>query len=500
MILQLGYILHTVPAWKKIYSLRVLVFVEYESEVEEERGRVKALLDKLRIDAKVMVFWLASGNLSTYETIVHGHPSNPETENVVNDCLKNEEWWEELQSYRGGPSTPRPQETVSGRRNPFSTQMVSPDIKERRRHSLVQITDFPKKPTVSQLAKLGVSMGIHTQNLPFDVFSSPDSDLGADSDSDSDSLETMVMDEQFNDADSVSGLEDESAAHPLLATIRRRRSFADVFARGPSPRREKKAKRSCPPTPGSYGTMTADRHRGSDSGVGPATGGGSGSEPPRGILKQERPGLSRHSSAMKFSSHLVPQTTITNEDGAGPRIMFAEAATKTYMERPAFSRQSSFGRGAGDESRGDEAGMDKKVSFAELGSGVTSPARSRRSSMSKVPDNDGDVSLSISGLLASYQLSEDQDSKNGSTYSTQGLPLSFNDIPGRAQHLILNELMRQSSSDTAVMLTTLPIPVENTCQSEEASLAYLSDVEVLCHGLPPVLLVLSNHMTVTVSL
>jgi potassium/chloride transporter 9 len=66
--------------------------------------------------------------------------------------------------------------------------------------------------------------------------------------------------------------------------------------------------------------------------------------------------------------------------------------------------------------------------------------------------------------------------------------------------LILNELMRQNSSDTAVMLTTLPIPQENTCQSEEASLAYLSDVEVLCNGLPPVLLVLSNHMTVTVSL
>ena len=83
-------------------------------------------------------------------------------------------------------------------------------------------------------------------------------------------------------------------------------------------------------------------------------------------------------------------------------------------------------------------------------------------------------------------------------YAT-GLAL-FNDLPSRAQHLILNELMRQNSGDSAVILTTLPIPEEGTSKSEEASLKYLSDIEVLCHELPPVLLVLSNNMTVTVSL
>jgi potassium/chloride transporter 9 len=176
--------------------------------------------------------------------------------------------------------------------------------------------------------------------------------------------------------------------------------------------------------------------------------------------------------------------------------MFAEAETRT--ERPALSRHSSYGRGAGaEQGSGATTPVDKRVSFAETTPDTRSPARSRRSS---IDDGSGDASLNITGLLASYQLSEDEDSKNGSSYSTQALSLSFNDLPSRAQHLILNELMRQNSSDTAVMLTTLPIPQENTCQSEEASLAYLSDVEVLCNGLPPVLLVLSNHMTVTVSL
>jgi len=479
------------------------VFVEYESEVEEERGRVKALLDKLRIDAQVLVFYLASGNLSTYETVIHGHFTNPETDNLVNECLKKEEWWEDLQAYRGSRSAREDQEfasiahvmgSASGRPGPYNPPS---DPRERRRHSLAQLAELPKKPSMSQLVKWGVNMGIHTQNLPSSVFDSSDSDLDGDSDSDSDSFEA---DAHFTDLESIPSA-DDAARRPLLATVRRRRSFADVFARAKGQRREKKLKRAQSPTKGSYGTMSERRH--SDAGAEANRQGSKGSassQTPRGILKPERPPLSRHgSSAPRFSSNLVPQMTITNEDGAGPRIMFAEAEART--ERPTFSRQSSYGRGSGAErSSGTTTPVDKRVSFAETAPDTKSPARSRRSSISRGSDSGGDASLDIPGLLASYQLSADDDNKNGSSYSTQGLSLSFNDLPGRAQHLILNELMRQNSSDTAVMLTTLPIPQENTCQSEEASLAYLSDVEVLCNGLPPVLLVLSNHMTVTVSL
>ncbi|AEO63347.1 uncharacterized protein THITE_2108456 [Thermothielavioides terrestris NRRL 8126] len=507
LILQLGYILHTVPAWKKVYKLRVLVFVEYEGEVEEERGRVKALLEKLRIDAQVLVFWLASGHLSTYDHIIHGHFTNRETEKLVNECLRNQEWWEELQNYRGSQSMTQSQElasaaqvmeSTSGRPSLYNPHDGPSDGRERRRHSLAQLTELPKKPSMSQLVKWGVSMGIHTQNLPFNVFDSSDTDAGSDSDTESDTSETAVVDYHDDDADSVPGKGDDPARRPLLAAIRRRRSFADIFARVKSPRKERRLKRSRSPLESSYGTIMSDTRTGSDSGMEAARHSRNRSElspAPRGILKPERPPLSRHgSTAMRFSSNLVPETTITNEDGSEPRIMFAEAEART------FSRQSSFGRIASEPGPGGESTTDKKVSFAEAGSAVKSPARSRRSSMSKAQDNGGDALVDIPELLTSYQLSEGEADKNGSSYSTQDLSLSFNDLPSRAQHLILNELMRQNSSDTAVILTTLPIPEENTCQSEEASLAYLSDVEVLCHGLPPVLLVLSNHMTVTVSL
>ncbi|KAK4203727.1 amino acid permease-domain-containing protein [Triangularia verruculosa] len=516
LILQLGFILQTVPAWKAAYRLRVLVFVEYESEVAEEKVRLKTLLNKLRIDAEILVFWLASGELSTYETIIHGHHKSPETENVVNECLKNQEWWEDLQNYRSSQSMTGSQEfasishvveSTSGRPGLYNPHAAPQEGIERRRHSLAQLTELPKKPTVSQLVKMGISMGIHTQNLPFNVFDSSDSDIGIDSDSDSDSSVTAGVDGTFNDADSVASDGEGQIRRPLLTAIRRRRSYADVLAPAPrTPRKERRSKGSHSSTPRSYGSITPIPRTASDLSVDQSNKGGDRSLSPqakRGILKPERPPLARQgSTAPRFSSNLVPQTTITNEDGTGPRIMFAE---DSGTRSPAFSRRGSVSNLAarmGEDAPllgGDENVTDKKVAFAE---GIMSPARSRRNSGSKGQDNAGDASLNIAGLLDSYQLPDDEASgnNNGSSYSTQGLALSFNDLPSRAQHLILNELMHKQSKDTAVLFTTLPIPEENTCQSEEASLAYLSDVEVLCNGLPPTLLILSNNMTVTVSL
>ncbi|CAK7223290.1 hypothetical protein SCUCBS95973_005127 [Sporothrix curviconia] len=190
------------------------------------------------------------------------------------------------------------------------------------------------------------------------------------------------------------------------------------------------------------------------------------------------------SSSMRFSSNIVPETKITNPDDSERTIMFAESPAGERPERPPFSRTNSR------QSR-------RGASFTEEGG--------------------GDITVGIAGLLADYKARQrasgdannDDDSSGGtgSSYSTQDLALSFNDLPSRAQHLILNELMRQQSGtngdDTggaAVLFTTLPIPDEGTHRDERASVQYLSDVELLCQGLPPVLMILSNNMTVTVSL
>ncbi|KAM7219958.1 Amino acid permease domain containing protein [Rhypophila decipiens] len=514
LILQLGYILHTVPAWKRVYDLRVLVFVEYESEVEEERGRVKALLEKLRIEAQVLVFWLASGDLSTYEAIIHGKTVSVETEHSVMECLRDQEWWKELRKIRGSHLMTPAEEITS-----ISYVLESAtgggvgglDGAARRRPSVSHLSELPKKPTISRLARLGVNMGIHTQNLPFKVLQNSDSETEVGSDGESDSSEDS-MDGDFNDSGSVVSEGDVDAVTParvpLLQAVHRRKSSGDMS----NPRSLWKARSSSKHSssssiPRSYGTVTESGQSGHSR-----TGSASQAVAPEPSStpqspRPEKPTLSRHGSSMKFSSMLVPETMIMNEGDSGPRIMFAEDETRSGL-----SRTSSYSRMPGNKNS-DEKGTDqegekgnRKVSFAEFE--VASPARSRKSSFSKragSASGSGDALLDIPELLASYENRGREDDEEataaaGSSYSLQGEALSFNDLPSRAQHLILNELMGQQSKDTAVLFTTLPIPAENTCQSEEASLAYLSNIEVLCNDLPPVLLVLSNNMTVTVSL
>ncbi|KAK3944208.1 hypothetical protein QBC46DRAFT_350940 [Diplogelasinospora grovesii] len=539
LILQLGYILHTVPAWKKAYRIRVLVFVEYESEVEEQRGRVKALLEKLRIEAQILVFWLACGQLLTYEAIVHGHSNSTDTQELVNGCLKDEEWWQDLQAYRGSRPMTASQElaTIANvmestfcRPGVYSPHTGTADAAERRRPSLAQLNELPKKPTVSQLVRMGVNMGIHTQSLPANVFDDSYSESGSESDGDSDTSTATGMDADFNDAASVASEGDANDMHPLLAVIRRRKSHGDVLGPLRSGLKGHRAKQSillgrqsygtiAPPTAvsqneaGPYGPARSPHGRGkgrpgtrSARSASPDVPSSSREDkkshsphPSQDSGKPERPTLSRQgSAAIKFSSLLVPETRITNEDGGGPTIMFADSETRA--ERPSISRNASTGR------LSSKLGSDKKsrnVSFAEPESDpvsrAESPAMSRKNSTSKMMDGSVDALVDIPEILTYYQSQRGEDD-GGSDYSTQGLPLSYNDIPSRAQHLILNELMRQNSTDTAVLFTTLPIPKENTCQSEKASLEYLSDIEVLCNELPPVLLVLSNNATVTVSL
>jgi solute carrier family 12 (potassium/chloride transporters), member 9 len=539
LILQLGYILHTVEAWHRAFRLRVMVFVEYETEVEEERGRLEALLEKLRIQADVNVFWLACGDLESYEAIIHGRSGAATTEILVDEVLKNEPWWGEVQRKRGkGVSMSGSQElasmvniidSTSGRPGTYNPH---DEIWNRRRPSLALQGELPKNPTVSSLARLGVSMGIHTQNLPRKVFRLG-SDSGEESSSEGDSdAEISMLDADFNDDQSAVGEDDVGESIPVRRPIvsDRRRSHEDAILKRPVPQQKRTEDDSSrlldPSSSQTYGTMTQDAHAGSRAlTLRPVTApqhsrnvhhSGSVSAGPvspiRDSMKEavsdpqsvqqsstnlSRPGILRTvSSSMRFTSTVVPETTIIEAEGStGPTIMFAKSNTPSSA-RPGFSRTNSANRFASRLSSElpfqDEAASSFRVAFVE-----TEATSSQQPAPTEEPD---DTHLNIPELVDDYRNRSHNESESGSSYATQDLPLSFNDLPSRAQHLILNELMRQESLDTAVLLTTLPIPEEGTCESEDASIQYLSDVEVLCHELPPTLLVLSNNMTVTVSL
>ncbi len=228
-----------------MYSLRVMVFVEYEAEVEEERGRVEALLEKLRISAEVHVFWLASGDLVTYEAIIQGESDEP-TEQLVDDVMKGSPWWQSIKEIRG--KTPLDATDASAAGPSASRGWKGAAV--RRRPSLPHIEELQKHQTVSALARLGLSMGIRTQKLAGRLstglrYHGDEIEYSSDSDSNSTSDEgDFAVD--FNDVESAASegdLEDldeaDASRRPLLETPIRRKSHGDAIIKRPTLRRKK---------------------------------------------------------------------------------------------------------------------------------------------------------------------------------------------------------------------------------------------------------------------
>ena len=528
LILQLGHILRSVQTWRRVYTLRVIVFVEYAAEVEEETARVRALLEKLRIDAEVLVFYLASGSLNTYELIVNGSTSDIDTEIIVSDALRDEDWWDELQAFRGQTGNLSSSQEFTQIVQILDSTAGRPGVYNPheegvgRRQSVAEVADMPKRPDLGILSKMGVSMGIHTTHINDGVLQDAESESESEYDTEYDSdAGPAIVDEELGVLGTLptpfmeSGSSD-SVSQPLLGRPQ---------GSSPTKKRGRQAESS-----GSYGTLAAsgaaqpamqqipdvkttvvsppnnttsppeafpilgplqvpEFPSGSSRRSRSASPGRDGQHTPReGEATPARPNFSRQSSAARFSSRPVPETKITSEGEGGSKITFAADSTPTTprVERPAFSRHSSLGKFSSrpvPETRvsvGDE-GAARTISFAEQPH-YASRHHSRQGSQ-----------YSTAASFSATEYDEDET-------PTAGVSLSFNDLPSRAQHLILNELMRQHSDDTAVLMTTLPIPSEGTSHDEAATVQYLSDVELLCAELPPTLMVLSNNMTVTVSL
>ena len=470
LILQLGCILDTVPAWKKVYRLRVAVFVEYESDVEEERGRVKTLLTNLRIEAEVLVFWLASGDVKTYQIIVNGDIMAPgkAVEEEVDEVLKEEEWWQDIQKLRGRRGKLTPTEELNNFQGLLNVAPTWPsssfqsgreDSKMKRFEGLKRyLRKAKRRASSSELGNLGVRLGMRTQRL-HDNFvhrhgnlasasegsESDEEDetsvFGGDDDEDASShgRSSETSDLRFDDEDTVlstkrphNDYRRRSDGDPSIRPLKRKSTIAEVTPTDSAPQlvpshKDKSTSAQLPPDKIDDSTVPALHLLARP-------------ENTRNLLPRPHP--YRLPSTSGFSSTPMPPTRIASEDGPGPSIMFSDSppATHTRPYPSIYNRQSS-------------------------------EANTAPSSTTHRPFP-----------------------------APASLPLSFNDLPCRAQHFILNELLRAQSADTAVLFTTLPSPVEGTGRSEENSLRYLRDLEVLCEGLPPVLLVHSNSMTVTMSL
>ncbi|EEH19185.2 hypothetical protein PABG_01504 [Paracoccidioides brasiliensis Pb03] len=451
LILQLGCILNTVPSWKKSYVLRVAVFVEYESDVEEERRRVTTLLEKLRIEAEVLVFWLASGDLKSYQIIVNGEESgiDQKTIEAVDLALKDEGWWQDVRRYRSGFNSPRKGRSPTS--PPSSFQHGRQRSSASRYDGLRKLLENSKrKASLGSFRSMGFGLGMQTQRLLDSMVYHSDDSLELSSD-DSD-IDTYCSE---SDGEAGSRTSRPSRAHLEETGRISKRKYA-------LPRASTEEAITTDDSDSSNAATSPPSH-----GHGPViitTGPGS---PQNTSAPGNRPAIPRTASSKKFSSAPIPTTRVADKEDTGPSIMFAttppgRSPTGLSLAAP---RESIY-------ARQQQQQQQKQLLLQQpLPKGVSTPDSD---STGSVPTSDNP--------------------------SQTALPLSFNDLPCRAQHLILNELIKRHSKRTAVTFTTLPSPIEGTWRDADASESYVSNLELMCDGLPPCLLVHSNSMTVTMNL
>ncbi|KAK6334114.1 hypothetical protein TWF696_002617 [Orbilia brochopaga] len=461
LILQLGCILNTVPDWKRAYKLRVIVFVEYESDVEEESGRVKALLDNLRIPAEVVVCWLAKGDLASYETIVNG---KQDKDDYIESIVGTQEWWIELQRRRRAAEL-HESETV------LNSQVADLLKSEQWPQSsfLQRGTTMPGSKAQKFLHGVRKFVRRRKRGRSMTRFHGMTGSLGT-MNMQTHQLQPHVLSESESDSESSSSESDSSSSTESAASLNDADDYQDndedesdsTWSRGQRGRSD----RSHPPS----------RRASIGGGI---------------LLSPEevaRYGAQR-SSLSRGSSEFQP--------AKGPT---------TPLIRPPSGRKSL-------EQDATAADSGKNASSSTTPTGLLSPITNRNTKRPGL-EHRSSTSAFVSNKIPHAQVADREDggpsimfadqeppSKRATGYpSSQGVPLSFNDLPSVAQYLILNELMRGHSKDTAVLFTTLPSPLAGTYKSEEACVEYISGLDVLCEGLPPVLLVHSNSMTVTMAL
>jgi solute carrier family 12 (potassium/chloride transporters), member 9 len=459
LILQLGCILNTVPSWKRSYSLRVAVFVEYESDVEEERLRVTSLLENLRIQAEVMVFWLACGTVKSYELIVNDAKVDEETESHIDKVLEDEAWWAELGKVRGKVRS-GDISAVDAFSLAEEVNWPSPGMRTRE-HSVIRFDGLRKllrshkRSSFSNLSNAGLSLSMRTSRIDDDMLS-----RHASHPSDSEYSKS----EDDDDEDAETEEDDDHAGFDMS-------DMDDISSPSKSKSKASSSKKS---SRASSRKSRSSKHKRDNS--------GSHVNSPLAV-RENRP-------LINFDEEVLSRPA-SRRGRSGDHSRHHSDASSTSTSPKGVSRAQSPAIGTPEEAEEVQDPAGPSIAFAD-------DPHPRHKKPSEEEPKQSIYRRSTDGPSASHSKSPP---RNASGYpATASLPLSFNNLPSRAQHLILNDLMSQNSDETAVIFTTLPAPVEGTYKSEADSLGYVSDLEVLYGGLPPMLLVHSNSMTVTMNL
>jgi potassium/chloride transporter 9 len=509
LILQLGCILHTVPSWKRTYKLRVAVFVEYETDVEEERERVTMLLKSLRIEADVLVFWLASGNLESYEVVVNGKQGSDygQAAKDVDDALEDEEWWAEVQKLRKPEEMSASTEFAqAGDLLEAVTNWPTSSFQHGRRESKPKRFAGLKKLLKRRKRQISISNpddadatdNAKAQRPPKDIFSDSELSSAGGSDEEDEAIATdsdIGTSGDYVDEYDLEASDDENdgslppvrrskstSATGGIPFISSRLNLRRALWKGSPQQEDRPTSTSVSPLkphPNATASDTAIPQN-SKSKASSIIGSPKSQLSSSSQTKAFRAPPVRHQSLPKFTSKPQPRTAVATDDAAGPSIMFVDTPS------PSAARKT-------DPISTSPIPPSQLATLASTSTNCTAP-----SPLATTIPTTPSPSTTTASPLTTAPLPQTSQASGFPLQSA--IPLSFNDLPCRAQHLILNELIRQNSDDTAVVFTTLPSPVQGTGESETESVKFISDLEVLCQGLPPCLLVHSNSMTVTMNL
>ncbi|KAF3934122.1 hypothetical protein ABW19_dt0210240 [Dactylella cylindrospora] len=432
---------------KKYIDLWPILFVEYENDVEEERGRVQSLLDNLRIRGEVVVCWLAKGDLNTYETIVNGKEDRNEQVAAV---IGTQEWWLELQRRRREAELHESQTALNTQvadllksdqwpQSSFAQQgAILPGSRAQRLFAGVKrfVRKRKRGRSTTRLHGLSTSLGtmnMTTHSLQPHILSETETDSSSESESDSSSSTESAA--SLNDADDYKDDEEDDSrwgrnpnrfersdppsrrasigggvllSEAEVARFEAKRRATKLTSPELRPSRDKTSladmspvlQPSKPKIEICKAPEQADQEAGTSAGSSSTSGHPNLLSPVATFSKRQRPDLIHRSSTPNFTSSKIPPAQVAEREDSGPTIMFAD------QEPPSVAKRASGFPGG------------------------------------------------------------------------QSVPLSFNDLPSVAQHLILNELMLKYSKDTAVLFTTLPAPLEGTWKSEEASVEYIAGLDV----------------------
>lgn len=467
MVLQLGTILSLTGTWKQ-HHLRVSVFVEDPAEIEEERKRVRTLLDNLRIPASLRIFCLSDGTVASYEAIVYGKsPVSPHIE----EALRGDPWWMTLKELRKEDGL-RAKAAAAKRRSELLREQQqqgrpigsagsaapSPSSDERKRRRDQKMMGYSLPPEHLEYFQRNIRIGLSHPRAKARI---DDSDLD-DEDSDSDSV--------------GSGLSDE-----LL-----RLGEDEFFGAGTSGfGRSRTHSPASTPRTSESGTVQSRMRSHSTSG---RAGGGLPDEPVRRPLKGGADASTSYGS-MSSTPVVRPDGTIANyeptewtweSDSSHRRSMDRTESQMTV--RPSASDRS--GLASSSSSVISDSGSDTQSSTEDLRSSQAHPR-------------------SYSDDFAQPSPRRPRPSSRRQDTVRPTLPhLTFNTLPNKAQFLILNELFRahSSSSATSVILTSLPAPEPGTAQKDEAVKRYLGQLEVLVAGDVPLLAIHARELTLSMSL